>query len=394
MFTMRVLFVSVPWPTHFHAMVPLAWAFRAAGHEVRVASGPALAPAIAQAGLPAVLTGADFDFVPLFREQAASLYDLDWSALSAAEVEERTTRMLDIFARISDAMLDDLVDYARSWRPDLIVYEPTMVAAPIAATVLGVPKVRHLWGPDITYDADALQGKVLGGMLERYGLTGLETLGDLTVDPGPLAMQVEAAWTRQPMRYVPYNGPGVMPAWLAEPPSRRRVLVTWGTSMVYLGGAKVFLLPHAVAALSELDVEVVAAIAPDQRDLLGDLPEGTRVVESVPLHMLLPSCDALVQHGGSGTTLTATACGVPQLVVGQSPDQVLLASQVAGAGSGLMLIPKDSGIEEVKARIREMTGRLLEEESFRATARKLREELEGQPTPAGLVPVLEKLAKG
>lgn len=392
---MRALFVSVPWPTHFHAMVPLAWAFRAAGHEVRVASGPALADAIAAAGLPAVITGSDFQFVPLFREQAEALYELDWSALSAAEVEERTTRMLDIFARISDAMLDDLVAFARSWRPDIVVYEPTMVAAPIAATLLGVPKVRHLWGPDITYSADVLQGKVLGSMLSRYGLTDLETLGDLTIDPGPLAMQVSGAFTRQPMRYVPYNGPGVMPRWLVDPPTRPRVCVTWGTSMVYLGGAKVFLLPHAVAALSELDVEVVAAITADQRELLGDLPDGVRVVESVPLHMLLPSCAAVVQHGGSGTTLTATASGVPQLIVGQSPDQVILASQVASAGSGLMLIPKGAGIEELKVKIRDLTRRLLEEETFRSTARKLREELEAQPSPTQVVAVLEELvAKG
>ncbi|MEV5329738.1 nucleotide disphospho-sugar-binding domain-containing protein [Nonomuraea sp. NPDC052634] len=389
-----MLFVTVPWPTHFHAMVPLAWAFRAAGHEVRVASGPALGPAIAEAGLPAVILGSDFAFVPLFRAEAETLYEVDWSAISQEEVAERTMRMLDIFARISDVMLDDLVAFATSWRPDLIVYEPTMVAAPIAATVLGVPKIRHLWGPDITYSADALQGKVIGGMLARYGLTDLKTLGDLTVDPGPLGMQVSVSYDRQPMRYVPYNGPGEMPRWLTEPPRTRRVLVTWGTSMVYLGGAKVFLLPHAVAAVAELGVEVIAAITHDQRELLGELPEGVRVAEQVPLHMLLPGCDAVVQHGGSGTTLTATACGVPQLIVGQSPDQVILASQVAQAGSGLMLIPRGAGPRELKGEIRDMTRRLLEEESFAATADTLRRDLESQPTPGQVVSILETLAKG
>ncbi|MET8005454.1 nucleotide disphospho-sugar-binding domain-containing protein [Nonomuraea glycinis] len=389
-----MLFVTVPWPTHFHAMVPLAWACRAAGHEVRVASGPALGRTIAEAGLPAVITGSDFAFMPLFRAEAKTLYEVDWSAISQEEVVERTTRMLDIFARISDAMLDDLVAFGASWRPDLIVYEPTMVAAPIAATVLGVPMIRHLWGPDITYGADTLQGKVIGGMLARYDLTGLKTLGDLTIDPGPLSMQVSGSYERQPMRYVPYNGPGEMPRWLTEPPRKRRVCVTWGTSMVYLGGAKVFLLPHAVAAVAELDVEVVAAITPDQRDLLGDLPEGVRLAEQVPLHMLLPGCDAVVQHGGSGTTLTATACGVPQLIVGRSPDQVILASQVAGAGSGLMLIPRGSGPEELMGEIRDMTRRLLEEESFAVTANKLRRDLESQPTPGQVVRILEALVKG
>jgi len=47
MLGMRVLFTSWAWPTHLYAMVPLARACRAAGHDVVVASPPALADTIA-----------------------------------------------------------------------------------------------------------------------------------------------------------------------------------------------------------------------------------------------------------------------------------------------------------------------------------------------------------
>ena len=59
--TMRVLFVANPEKAHLLAMVPLAWALRTAGHEVRVAGQPAFADLITQAGLTAVPVGRDAD---------------------------------------------------------------------------------------------------------------------------------------------------------------------------------------------------------------------------------------------------------------------------------------------------------------------------------------------
>ncbi len=37
---MRILFTTFPSPSHHFPMVPLEWAARAAGHDVRVASAP------------------------------------------------------------------------------------------------------------------------------------------------------------------------------------------------------------------------------------------------------------------------------------------------------------------------------------------------------------------
>src|SRR5262245_54913822 len=53
---MRVLFVSCPSAGHVYPMFSLAWALRAAGHEVLVASSAAIAQDIREAGLAAVAT--------------------------------------------------------------------------------------------------------------------------------------------------------------------------------------------------------------------------------------------------------------------------------------------------------------------------------------------------
>ncbi len=54
---MRVLFVTLAASPHFFVQAPLAWALRAAGHEVRVASQPDLMDTITAAGLPATPVG-------------------------------------------------------------------------------------------------------------------------------------------------------------------------------------------------------------------------------------------------------------------------------------------------------------------------------------------------
>ena len=56
---MRVLLTTFAHNTHFYNLVPLAWALRTAGHEVRVASQPDLTEAITAAGLTAVPVGTD-----------------------------------------------------------------------------------------------------------------------------------------------------------------------------------------------------------------------------------------------------------------------------------------------------------------------------------------------
>src|SRR2546423_3297064 len=69
---------------------------------------------------------------------------------------------------VADAMVDDLVAFAQAWRPDVIVYDPLTYAAPIAAAVVGVPAVRHLFGPD--QPPTAFEHAGLTPLLDRYGL--------------------------------------------------------------------------------------------------------------------------------------------------------------------------------------------------------------------------------
>ncbi len=64
-------------------------------------------------------------------------------------------------------------------------------------------------------------------------------------------------------------------------------------------------------------------------------PDNVRVAGWVPLNALLDHCEGIVHHGGSGSTFTSLALGVPQLVLPHGADQFGNAKMVRDAGIGL-----------------------------------------------------------
>jgi glycosyltransferase len=196
------------------------------------------------------------------------------------------------------------------------------------------------------------------------------------------------------MRYIPYNGPGVLPDWLLEPPSRPRICVTWGaTTEALTGTGFVDQVRQAVEAGASLDAEVVVAVSRQLAERLDGLPDNVRMAVSLPLHLLLPSCAAVVHHGGAGTTLTAAACGVPQLTVTRRPEPALNGARVAAAGAGHHLVADEvpSGPDGLHVLRTELV-RLIETSAYREAADRLRAEMAGQPAPPEIVARLEKLS--
>lgn len=384
--SVRILFTTWAWTTHYLPMVPLAWAFRADGHEVRVASQPALSATVLRSGQLAVPVGRDVDVVDMHLERRLSpVVDDDmWEALDAAK-KDRVGRALGMFVRVAEAMADDLVDYVGAWRPDLIVYDPTTFAAPLAAAVHGIPAMRHLWGPDLTGpQGDSFELTVPGelpALFARFGVSDVNVLGALTIDPCPPSMQVPSPIRRQLMRYVPFNGPGIAPSWLLEPATRPRVCVTWGSTVTAARGPDMFMAPSVIAAVARLGVEVVAAIGAEQRSYLGQVPDEVRVVESLPLALLAPTCDAMIHQGGPGTALTGLSYGVPQLAIPQLPHHMYNASRLAQTGAGRYLMAKDASADEIAA----VAEQLVHEPGYRAAAEAVRAEMLAQPSPAAVV---------
>jgi UDP:flavonoid glycosyltransferase YjiC (YdhE family) len=385
---MRVLLSTWGWRSHFYPLVPLAWAIRAAGHELLVATQPSLVPAVTTAGLPAVGLGADLDFVAVFTGLVGRVGTRAGAAATALRdrVEPAITADGGV-ARYAEAALTDLIALGRRWRPDLVLFEPGNLAAAVAAAALGVPGVRHLWGPDAGTELDLDRDAVLGPLADRAGVptAAVDLAGALTVDPCPAALQAPAAGPGHPIRHLPYNGPAVLPDWLAEPPRRPRIAVTGGTMMPALGLPDRATAPAVLRALAELDVEVVVALDPAQLPGLGPLPASVRVVTGLALHLLAPGCQLLVHQGGNGTLMTGVAAGLPQLVLPRVSDQHFNAERLAATGAGIGLDTDDP------AAVRDRAAALLADPAPRAAAADLCRAVAAAPSPAEVVPRLVQL---
>ncbi|MGY3520306.1 nucleotide disphospho-sugar-binding domain-containing protein [Micromonospora sp. PTRAS2] len=389
---MRVLFTTSAWPTHYFAVVPLAWAARSAGHEVRVACQPSMVPVVQSSGMAAVPMGPDVDFLAIRRGTiAAELAQGGPPAEGPNLSSGKMTPVFDAFQAATLSNVDDVIAFAGQWRPDLIVSDTMSPAGLVAARTFGVPGVRHLWAPDIlgsTLGARIMS--VLPGFYEPYEQRGLHIDGDpatLTVDPCPPSMQPPPVNRRQ-LRWVPYNGIGIAPSWLFEPRRKRRVLVTWGTSTTGTADTAAMLLPRILTALGRLDVEVVAAVTEAERHLV-ESRENVRMVQGAPLHRFMDTCDLVVHQGGASTMLTAGYHGVPQVAFPYLPEQVKDAGALVGTGVATQ-VPAEKADQE---RVDEAVGSVLGAERFRTAALALRDEIHAQPAPAEVIADLAALAQ-
>lgn len=401
---MRVLFATWTGPGHLYPWIPLAWAFRTRGHEVMVAAPDFCRPLVHGAGLPSVAIGPQGSPPTKGPVGYARTWGSErpwpggWTARPELLDElQRTVMDLTAGKQIAAAgnMAGDLVDFAHWWRPDLVVCDSLCFAGPVAATALDVPHLAVGWelATMLRAERSGRVGDWLPGYAELFERFGLEPRGcaDRFVDVCPPALRIPESFPvdRTPLRYVPFNGPGMPPDWLRERCGRPRVCVTSGIALGrYDTGTAAGVVRRLVAAVGGLGVELVVATGPGGARGL-DLPAGARVAEGVPFHLLLPGCAAVVHHGGAGTAMTAVASGVPQLVLPQSPLYAEIAYRIGRAGVGTVLDP-DSEPEQVG----EALAGLLAGEEYAGALTGVRAEMHTMPTPADVVTRLTAGAAG
>lgn len=414
---MRVLLVSYPEKTHFMAMAPLAWALRTAGHEVRVASQPELTETITQTGLTAVPIDCTVDdpveaelLDQIHYEASTFVQNFDFAGRDRTQWTWENLLGLEnmmvpaLYAALNnDAMVDALVAFARDWEPDLVIWETFTLAGAITARATGAAHARLVSGPDITLRARQeflrLAGEQpvayredptaewLNWTLERLGSTSRfeeeMVTGQWTIDTTPASTRLDLGLHTVAMRFVPYHGASVVPGWLHGPAPRPRICLSLGISEcdVSMSPADI------IRAMADLDVEVVATLAESSREQVPEVPANTRLLDFVPLNDLLPTCSAIVHHGGIGTKATAELHGVPQVILPVGWDTAVMAERIEQLGAGLSVPAGELTVDG----LREKVTQVVREPSFAESAERLRQEMLAEPCPNDVVPLLEKL---
>ncbi|MFD5342471.1 nucleotide disphospho-sugar-binding domain-containing protein [Streptomyces anulatus] len=392
---MRILMMTTPVPTHFTPIVPLAWAFRAAGHDVMVAGQPDVMGMVRSAGLVGTSIGERFGVEDWLRGK------LQGDKRPIETLPRPRADDMGVFGQVwmahTQETLPGQLAFAREFRPDLVVADQMEYTALIVGGVLGVPVVHHRWGVDAMSD-QSLRA-VRPGLAPLCAEFGLEALPepDVKLDPCPPSLQLPSADPGTPIRHVPFNGSGELAPWARElrvsggsgAGKARRVAVSLGRSTLALNG-----VPHLRLMLQAFgrlpDVEVIATVGEEHRAEIGPLPDAVRLVDPTPLHLFLGACDAVVHHGGAGTAMTATSFGLPQLVLPQLSDAFGTGEQLQKRGAGLVL--DDAETQSDPAALSSALSALLTDSAHWEAARELRAEMAGMPSPARVAEDLTRLA--
>ncbi|MEU2287250.1 nucleotide disphospho-sugar-binding domain-containing protein [Streptomyces sp. NPDC013178] len=400
---MRVLFTAANWKGIYFCMVPLGWALQAAGHEVRVACAEGQAQTIARAGLTPVPVLEGFELMQverMARYAAAVRSPGEFAAVPPVhpvtgrpvtdyaefDVEAQQEEFKRAYDETMGRNCDAAVEFARAWRPQLVVHDLMTPEGVLAAEVTGVPSVFHSPGMFGSTEAGLHDPT---GAFPRHGVHGWsrKKIG-YAIDPSPDMMAPDmGSALRMPLRYVPYNGPGSMEPWMLQRPARPRVCLLWGNSASGIFGTGVPALRWAIDAVVAAGAELVLTAGAEQVAALGELPDGVRVLRDKPLHLLLPHCDAIIHQGSVNPMMTAA--GLPQLILSLTDDQVEIGRRFAVGGSALLL----PGLGATEEQMRDAVARLLTDGALREAAGRVRASVDGHPTGAALVPALERLAR-
>ncbi|MFJ1747881.1 glycosyltransferase [Streptomyces sp. NPDC088116] len=357
-------------------MIPTAQALRSAGHDVLFGALPPV-DLLRPAGLPAVEVGDGSTLMDAFRQE------FDGPVPYVDEGQPREERMriaVRGFVRHGRTAVPGLLRLAEAWRPDILVHDAFHAGAPLVAAALGIPTVVHNFG---VTSGPAPAGLMAAELADDYRAHGVTAPADRTVlDVVPASLGGDGTGWR--VRYVPFNGAGVVPADLAggRGGERRRVAVTLGTVLTEMDGVRsiVRLIEHAAA----VDAEFLLAIGGADLAPLGTLPPNVRPLPWVPLAQLLEASDAIIHHGGSGTMMTAASVGTPQLILPQGADH--FENAAVAEASGFALRATADAVDG------DLLDTLLNDDGLRKAAVALRAEIEALPSPAALVPDFEALA--
>jgi UDP:flavonoid glycosyltransferase YjiC (YdhE family) len=369
----RVLLVAPPGNGHVFPIVPFAWALRAAGHEVLVATCGVSLHACTHAGLAVVNVGVGLDVAALQNRHAAAF------AHAFPPVDGGEAARLPLFDDLCDATAAATLAAAREWRADLVVYTAEASAGLVAATAMSVPAVFVSVG--LVHSPSMMAGVQTrtAATAASLGCSRLDQPAawiDLT--PPSLRTGGAEGW---PMRYVPYSG-GYTRSPDAEPSPRRRIAVTLGTIVPFVFGLAP--LVAVIDAARHVDAEFVVAHGAAHGRVLGPLPDNVRALSWTPLDELLATCQAVVHHGGFGTAMTALAAGLPQLIVPMGSDNFANARLLAGRGAAIVCDGRNVTPADLD--------RLHCDDRLRDEARTLRGEIARMPPPADVAPRVAALA--
>ncbi|MEV8635683.1 glycosyltransferase [Streptosporangium sp. NPDC051023] len=391
---MRILFTCVPGTAHFHAMVPLVQAARAAGHEVAVATAETFGAAFTREGIRLLPSGKDWS-----QSDPASL----------PSFHERKGPQIVAFAEVAGmGMVDDLLEHARRFEPDVIVWDAMEFGGWIAAELLGIPQAAAASAMGTPRPImRAMAGDALAALTSKYGLPDDPELrrmfSHLYLHRKPRTLDLPyGEKLAEEFRYRPamFDGPTPpAPDWVPGPADHPLVHLSLGTTFVGTPAARA--VHRAVlTALADEPVRLVVSIgrSADPAEY-GTPPPNALLVPYVDHSTLLPHCAAFISHGSFSSILVAIAGGVPLCFLPMGADQPVVSMHLANLGLGVNLAnvhhppaPSLDALALEPEAVRRAVRRVIDEPGYAGAVSSVRDDFRRLPGLPAVIDRLERLA--
>lgn len=121
-----------------------------------------------------------------------------------------------------------------------------------------------------------------------------------------------------------------------------------------------------------------------------ELPASVLMVDSLPHSWLFPRVQAVVHHGGAGTTAAGLRAGIPSVIVPYLGDQPFWGQRVAELGAGPAPIPRSKPTAE---RLAQAIQRALKDQRMRQRAADLGARIRAQGGIARAAAVVEEIER-
>jgi UDP:flavonoid glycosyltransferase YjiC (YdhE family) len=380
-----MLFTFAGGTGHFVPLVPFARAAEDLGHVVAFGAQPGMMATVAEAGFSARATGG-----PTLIETAERMPLLEFDLAR----EERAIR--DGYAgRTARDRATRVRQLCEEWHPDILVCDEMDFGALVAAEAQGIPYATvtcNASGGFVRLDLvreplNALRGEhglqpdLQLSMLSRY-LILVPFAPSFRGPASPLPPNAHA------IRTVPAEGAmnAADASWLAARSMRPLVYFTLGTIFNLESGD---LFERVLAGLLDLPVDVVVTVGRElDPQVLGPQPSNVRVRSYIPQAVLLPHCELVASHAGSGSVAGALAHGVPMILLPIGADQTLNAARCEDLHVGRVLNALEATPRDVKL----AAMAVLQDVTFTQNAKRLQAEIAALPGPEYGVRLLERLA--
>jgi UDP:flavonoid glycosyltransferase YjiC (YdhE family) len=365
--------------------VPIADAVRVSGHSAAFFGRRSAATLLdangftlfADADDPALATG---DHAPI-------------TALREPDMEREYRDLRGFADRIARARMAGVLEVAREWRPDVLVCDEFDFGGMIAAERLGLRHATVLTNASGSFVRAETVAEPLDAIRAEHGLPPDPDLAmparHVVVSPFPPSF-------RDPAFPLPGNTisirsdagrapAGITPAWLSRPSDEPTVYLTLGTIFNQESGD---LFARVLSGLRDVEVNVVVTVGRNiDPKRFGPQPDNVHIERYIPQSNLLPFCDLVVNHGGSGSVIGALAHGLPMVVLPMGADQLLNARRCEQLGVGVVL----DAVRATRRSVRDATAAILGNTHPREAAERIRGEIDALPEPDAAVPILEEL---